>query len=173
MSTTILSTKKYKVGSFVRYRGIGAGEIRGLADKLVQGEQKTFATIFFAHKAMSAQIPLSCENQPKICPIATKNELKILLGDIKKHQITLPRNWDQREELSAKILNKGEPKDWISLLGAYAQMESEGISVVAGDYDAVMTAIELLGAELAGARKIDINTALDEVQAIYQKAIKN
>jgi RNA polymerase-interacting CarD/CdnL/TRCF family regulator len=160
-----------EIGDCVRYIGIGAGTVNAHVEREFKGQQRLFAVIDFPHRSMSAQVPIGDPAvQRKLVAPVNRTTLERLLQTIAQPQQTLPRNWDQREEMGNAVLRTGEPADWCSLLGAYAQAETQGISVAAADGEIVEGAIELCAAELSAVTHTSYRDALVTIRRYYDQA---
>lgn len=160
-----------EIGDCVRYRSIGAGRVIAHTEREFKGQKRLFATIEFPHRSMSAQVPIGDPAiSKKLSKVVSKTEFERVMRLISKPEKTLPRTWDQREEMGTAILRTGEPKDWVGLLASYALAASKGVSVASSDGEIVLEAQELLAAEWAAISGEDFKLALELVNSKYNKA---
>jgi len=162
-----------EAGNFIRYQGLGAGQVTEIVERPFRGRKTRFAVIHFPHRDMKAQVPAE---DPKILgkvqPLLSARKVRSLLrrlGDEDFAQI-LPRTWDHREELGKRKLNRGGPEEWVELLASYALAERQGAELVFQDHDLVRQALRLTAAELACAEEKPFEEVHAFVEALYEKA---
>lgn len=163
----------YEVGSFIRYQGLGAGEIVDIVERPFRGQQTRFLVIRFEHREMQAQVPADDEKvREKLHPVLSARKLRSLLGSLGDGGVAriLPRTWDHREELGKAQLNRGGPEEWIELLSSYALAERQGVAILFADHELIEQALTLLAAELACAERKPYAETLAKLKERYNKA---
>jgi len=163
---------QHEVGSFIRYQGLGAGEIVDIVERPFRGKPTRFLVIRFEHRDMQAQVPAEDEAvQQKIHPVLSARKLRSLLKRLEDGTARiLPRTWDHREELGKAQLTRGGPEEWVELLASYALAERQGVSILFADHELIDTALTLVAAELACAEGKPYAEMLAKLKERYTRA---
>lgn len=163
--------QEFPVGSPVGYQGLGAGIVRDRLTREFKGQPTTFAVIYFPHRDLSIQIPVSEDGVlDKLRPLTKPKEMKQLLESLSATGQRLSRTWDDREESGTRRLRAGAPPEWAAILRDYATAARSGLTVAASDADIVREAIDLLAAEVAAVEGGEFNEARERVRALYEAA---
>ena len=162
-----------RAGSFIRYQGLGAGEVVDIVERPFRGKKARFAVIRFPHRDLQAQVPAEdpkvLEKMKKLCPARKLRSLLKRIADEDFAQI-LPRTWDHREKMGKHKLNRGGPEEWVELLASYALAERQGVELVFQDHELVRQALRLTAAELACAEGKPYEEVHAFVEGLYEKA---
>lgn len=162
----------WQVGSYLRYEGLGSGEIIDFTERKFQGKLTTFAVIRFPHREMTAQLPLDDERvKLRLHKVVSATKARKLVRSLQEDSDSLPgRRAEERVEGAKDILSKGGPDEWAELLRAYAHSKRLNHAHLAADLELAREAQEMLAAELACATGQDYEKAIEKVKSNYRNA---
>lgn len=141
-----------EIGNTVRYTRLGAGEVVDKVTRKFNGEEREFAVIYLPHKEMTVQVPIGDPVvSASVHEPTSKKDIEYMLKHMEVQSQVLPRTWDIREQEGEEVIGKGDPQDWVNLLGSYAVAHGAGIKVAASDKNIVEQLTELVAAEYLAA----------------------
>lgn len=156
----------FQVGDQVCYPMHGVGVVEAIEDRVVLGESSKYYILRFLAGRMSAMVPVATAQKVGLRYIIPDVECEAVLRFLEEEPCAESDNWNQRYRENFEKLRKGDIYDVADVVKCLRKRDAlKGLS--SGERKILMTATQVLFAELAAATGIDF----EEYKSAFDKRI--
>jgi len=155
----------FKVGDKVAYPMHGAGVIKAIEERCVDGAVTKYYVLLFEMGGMKVMVPIDNSTDSGLRSIIDKEECEKLITYMQKEQEDEENNWNRRYRENLEKIKTGNVYDVADVVCTLTSREKEkGLST--GDRKMLTTARQILVSEIklaSGKEEREISDTLDEI----------
>lgn len=163
----IESVMAYTVGETVVYPHHGAARIEEIFTRKIRGEEKTYLKLRVMQGDLEIQVPADMLEDVGVRDVSNDAQLENVFNVLREDQVEEPTNWSRRYKANSEKLTSGDVIKVAEVVRDLTRRDSDR-SLSAGEKRMLSQARQILGSEVALARKVSEDEALgllDEILA--------
>lgn len=161
----------FKIGDRIVYPMHGAGYIEGTETQCVGGVQRDYYNIQFLGSNVRLKLPVENGGNIQLRPIMDSARATEVLNYFKVLEIDKNAPWGKRYKENVERLKTGIPEETVAVVKALMLRDKEvGLSI--GDRQVMLTAKNILSAELAMALEKEQTQIKFEMDAMIEQEVK-
>jgi CarD family transcriptional regulator len=158
---------QFKIGDKAVYAAHGVGEVMGIEDREVAGEQRAFYVLKILENGMKVMIPTATAKTAGLREVITKKEAAEGMGVLKSPEVAVDTQpWNRRYREYMDMLKSGSPFQVAKVLRDLYRLKGDK-DLSFGERRLLDTARSLLIKELALARRVKEAVVEGEISEIF------
>ncbi len=160
-----------QVGETVVYPHHGAARIEDIATKTIRGEEKLYLTLRVMQGDLVIQVPADKVEDVGVRDVSDDNQLERVFSVLRAEHIEEPANWSRRYKANSEKLTSGDVIKVAEVVRDLTRRENDR-HISAGEKRMLAQARQILGSEVALARDVTDESALDMLDEILAETLK-
>lgn len=152
----------FQIGDSVCYPMHGVGVVESIEEKSVLGELTQYYVLRFYASRLTAMVPVNSAGDVGLRPIIEAGECERVLQYMQGEPCGESDNWNQRYRDNLSKLKTGRIYDVADVIMCLKRRDA-GKGLSAGDRKMLITARQVLSAELAAASGLDIDQVRERI----------
>lgn len=159
----------FAIGETVVYPHHGAARIQDISTKVIRGEEKLYLTLEVMQGDLTIQVPADKVEEVGVRDVSDEDKLEHVFNVLRQQDIEEPSNWSRRFKANGEKLTSG---DIVKVAEVVRDLTRRDIDrhLSAGEKRMLAQARQILGSEVALARKVSDDEALALLDDILTQA---
>ncbi|MCI1675720.1 MAG: CarD family transcriptional regulator [Ancrocorticia sp.] len=161
-----------KIGETVVYPHHGAARIEDIATKKIRGEEKLYLTLRVVQGDLVIQVPADKVEEVGVRDVSDDDQLERVFSVLRAEHIEEPSNWSRRYKANSEKLTSGDVIKVAEVVRDLTRREFDR-HLSAGEKRMLSQARQILGSEVALARDVTEDQALEKLDDILAETLHN